>query len=524
MSVEFQKIFLLTGASRGIGAATAVELCRRGATVIGPHRDPGKNLRAQEVVEEATKTGGKMLSLVADVTKPDDRASLLQIIKVQVGEIDGIIFNHAGGLEKGADVDYSLEVNGRSKLALFEEAQRAGILKNQAVIIDIPSLWSKFYFTGAKQLDVYEPVAKGKKLGEKLLRESIRSFNSQAPEGYHIKFGSVCGQGVDGTITMKLLDRLYPNEVAEIKQAAEGGKLPEIADMAKAVAELAEGNFRDEETVFVGVPQITKAEMPDVLSMYSPQTRYVDRLVRFDPKRSFGFYKIQNKDTRAHFTYLESISLTDAGALDVIDNHTLGHFIPEFGLSILPGHKIVAAAFDIAMLDLENISSEFVIPRINRIRGPIEFKIPILPGDSLLFTQKGSDFSVKIGNIEVANITGVEIEPRNLEDPPNMTPDRLIEAGAQTLGVAYIQSRNITDALPLLGSVAGPIEYQREVFPGELLEMEAALTGEGNKQFQGDVIFRVDDEIVAKVFGLACQLRARNRIERIIRMGRRRLE
>ncbi|MBI2338579.1 SDR family NAD(P)-dependent oxidoreductase [Candidatus Daviesbacteria bacterium] len=517
------KVFLLTGASRGIGAAAALELCRKGATVIGPHRDPGKNSRASEVVDKAAQFGGKLISLVADVTKAEDRKCLMHYVKENFGSIDGIILNHAGGLEKGADEKYSLNVNGYAKLALFEEAQKSGTLKDQALILDIPSMWSKFCFTGVKQMDVYEPVAKGKKLGEKLLREAIRLYNDQAEEGCHIKFGMVCGQGVAETITMRLLDRIYPQEVAEIKKAAHNGKLPEITEMALAVADMAKGNFRDEEVTFVGSPQIKDNEMPTALPMYSPQTRYVDSLLKFDDTRSFGFYRISDKDTLRHFSYFELMSLTlGTGSLSVTEQHTEGHFVPEFGLSILPGHKIVAAAVDLASVHLEDNDPDFIIPRLKRIQG-IEFKIPALPGDNLSFTQTTDRLSVNIGDMEATTVSGVEFEPRNLEDPKNMTPDRLIEAGAQTLGVAYIHSRGIDDVLPLFSRV-GPLEYHREVFPGELLEMEAVLRGESNKQFQGDVIFRVDDEVVAKAFGYACQLRARTSIERGIRMMRRGLK
>lgn len=497
------KVFLLTGASRGIGAATAIELVRRGATVIGSHRDPGKNFRAAGVVQQVEAIGGRMIAPVADVTQPDQRASVLQQIQQDFGKIDGIIFNHAGGMEKDlleADPAYYLKVNGHSKRDLFQEAQLAGVLQDRVVVIDVPSLWSTFQHTGIKQLPEYGQIAEGKKLGERLLKEATRAHN--------VKFGSVCGHAIGDTTTVKLLARMNRVAMTEVEKTAEGGKLPTIADMAQAIATMAEGDFENEDIVFVGVPQIRKDEMAKALPMYSDETRYVDSLVIFDPHRAFGFYRVQDKDTLPHFPFERG------GVLDVTDDHTRGHFTPDFGISILPGHKMVAASAEVVSLS-----------RLTGISGPIIFKVPVLPGDRLSFATEGTDVSIKIGETEVASIAGLKLESRSLENPDGLNLDRLIEAAAQTLGLAFLHGRDVREVLPLFGGVRGPVEYYKNVVPGQLLEMEAVLAeGEGTKQFSGDVTFRVDDEVVAKVSGIDCRLIPSTGLERVIRMGRRRLE
>lgn len=504
------KVFVLTGASRGIGAAVALELARKGATIIAPHRDPGKNSRAAEVVGQVEELGGRMVAPVADMTQKEDRARLLEEIKQNYGQVDGIIFNHAGGMEKdlmAADPQYHLKVNGHSKGNFLKEAIAAGILNNHAVVIDVPSMWSTFQHTEIDQLPDYAPVAKGKKLGEQLLREITRT--------HQIKFGSVCGHAIGDTTTVKLLSRMNREAMTAVEQTAEGGKLPTIADMAQAISTMAEGNFEDEEIVFVGPPQIRREDMAQTLPMYDESTRYVDQLVRFDPTRSFGYYRVRAKDTEPNFALGDGLNI-----LDITDEDTKGHFIPETGISVLPGHKIVAAAAAVASQHLPESS------RLAGIEG-VEFKIPVLPGDILLMDigDAGiSNVSAMIGEVEVATVDGLHFEPVPEERPTHMSEDRLIEAAAQTLGLAYLHSKNIRDVLPLFGGVSGPIEYYKDVKPGDKLEMEAVLTkGTDAKQFSGDVTIRVDEELVAKIRGIDCRLFPARGLGRIIGLGRSKL-
>lgn len=533
------KIFLLTGASRGIGAATAIELAKRGAWVIGPHQDPGKNPRAAEVVRQVAEIGGRMVAPVTDVTRPEHRVSLLDQIKQEFGEIDGIIFNHAGGMEQDrmkADPQYHLKVNGTSKDELFREAELRGILNAQVVVIDVPSLWSTFQHTGIEQLPQYEKVAEGKKLGERLLREATREYNKfNNPRGKEVKFGSVCGHAIGDTTTVRLLSRMNREAMAAVTQTAKEGKLPTIQDMAQAIADMAKGDFEDEEIIFVGASQVRRSGMPGILSMYNDQTRYIDSLVEFDRTRAFGYYRVREKDTKPHFSNtsggLKMSRSGSEGTALVTFNHTSGHFVPAFGISILPGHKMVAAAADIAGFNLENRFAYVLDPRLTGIGWPIQFKVPVVPGDRLSIeviepdkvTADRSDVSVQIGGTEVANVPGLRFESREAGQPDSMTPDRIIEAAAQTLGVAYLHGRDIRDVLPLFGGVKGPVEFYKEVFPGQRLEMEAVLGGSTDKQFSGDVTFRVDDEVVAKVLRIDCRLFPARGLARVINLGRMRL-
>lgn len=82
---------VITGASRGIGAATAVELARHGYQVVINHRDSAED--AERVVANIAAFGGDAVSIRADVTQPDDVAALVADTEDLWGSIDVLVHN-----------------------------------------------------------------------------------------------------------------------------------------------------------------------------------------------------------------------------------------------------------------------------------------------------------------------------------------------------------------------------------------------------------------------------------------------
>jgi NADP-dependent 3-hydroxy acid dehydrogenase YdfG len=86
------KVVLITGASSGIGEATARTLAQQGATVVlGARRTD----RLMSLVEEIQAAGGKALAKALDVTDRDDVAAFATEALTRFGQIDAIV-NNAG--------------------------------------------------------------------------------------------------------------------------------------------------------------------------------------------------------------------------------------------------------------------------------------------------------------------------------------------------------------------------------------------------------------------------------------------
>ncbi|HEV3142648.1 MAG TPA: glucose 1-dehydrogenase [Gemmataceae bacterium] len=94
MSERLQgKVAIVTGASKGIGAAIAQDLAAEGAAVVVNYSSSKEG--ADRVVREITRTGGKALAVQADLSKPADIRSLFAAAKKAFGAMD-ILVNNAG--------------------------------------------------------------------------------------------------------------------------------------------------------------------------------------------------------------------------------------------------------------------------------------------------------------------------------------------------------------------------------------------------------------------------------------------
>src|SRR4051794_16515924 len=87
------KTALVTGASRGIGRAIALELAREGARVAIYYQS--SDAKAQEVVDEITKLDGQAVLAKANVADPKEARALVQRVADQFGHLD-VLVNNAG--------------------------------------------------------------------------------------------------------------------------------------------------------------------------------------------------------------------------------------------------------------------------------------------------------------------------------------------------------------------------------------------------------------------------------------------
>jgi 3-oxoacyl-[acyl-carrier protein] reductase len=106
------KTAVVTGGSRGIGAATAEALAANGVAVVVVGRD---RPAIDEVVETIRSRGGRALGAVADCTVEADLAALVDHVHDRLGSID-ILATFAGGY--GAPVTTATESEGHWRLVL----------------------------------------------------------------------------------------------------------------------------------------------------------------------------------------------------------------------------------------------------------------------------------------------------------------------------------------------------------------------------------------------------------------------
>jgi len=109
---------LVTGASRGIGAAVALALAAAGASVAINYRD--RTLEAESVAAAITAAGGRAITIAADVSQGSAVAAITNAVAERLGPID-ILINNAGiALIRGlddlteADFDQTIAVNLKS--------------------------------------------------------------------------------------------------------------------------------------------------------------------------------------------------------------------------------------------------------------------------------------------------------------------------------------------------------------------------------------------------------------------------
>lgn len=84
-------VAVVTGASRGIGAATAREFARRGLRVVVNHRDSPE--AADAVVDEIASSGGQAVAVRADVTDSDEVNALVAAAIERWGRVDVAVHN-----------------------------------------------------------------------------------------------------------------------------------------------------------------------------------------------------------------------------------------------------------------------------------------------------------------------------------------------------------------------------------------------------------------------------------------------
>lgn len=232
---------LVTGASRGVGAATARFLAVRGYDVVVNYRNKAR--RAEAVVAEVEAAGRKGWIAQADLTDADQTAAMFEQVAREPGHLDLLVLNASGGLEKGMAEDYAMQVNLLAQTRALDLA--LPLLNERSRVVFVTSHLAHFH--GQKPVyPAYEPVAASKRAGETALRERIPELEAKG-----ISLVVVSGDLIEGSITPRLMERQAPGLIDARRD--EAGGLPTVEEFAEAIADAAvDDALATGDTVFVG--------------------------------------------------------------------------------------------------------------------------------------------------------------------------------------------------------------------------------------------------------------------------------
>lgn len=234
------KVVLVTGSSRGIGAASTRYFAMAGASVVINFRN--KAARAEKLAEELRTLGVEALVHGADLTDPDSVDSLMSAIREQFGRLDILVLNASGGMEAGMPADYALTLNRDAQMSVLTAA--LPLMHPGSRVVFVTSHQAHF-IRSVETMPEYVPVALSKRAGEDALRERADEMSALG-----VDYVVVSGDMIEGTITATLLERANPGAIDSRKESA--GKLYNVEEFAAEVTLAAVQPVPENHTRYVG--------------------------------------------------------------------------------------------------------------------------------------------------------------------------------------------------------------------------------------------------------------------------------
>lgn len=139
------KVAIITGGNSGVGAAAAMLFAKEGAKVVISAR---RQAQLEEVANKIKEAGGEVLSVVTDISKPQDAKNLVNKTVEAFGKVD-ILVNNAGILEAGLkpidrvldeDMDRIIDTNTKGTMYCMREAGVEMAKAGEGSIVNVASV------------------------------------------------------------------------------------------------------------------------------------------------------------------------------------------------------------------------------------------------------------------------------------------------------------------------------------------------------------------------------------------------
>ncbi len=226
MSKLAGKVAIVTGASKGIGAAIAKAYAAEGAAVVVNYA--GDREGGERVAAEIKDAGGKAIALQADVAKAGDVAQLFEVAKESFGRLD-IVVNNAGvyafqPIEQFAEAEFHRQFNinvlgpllAAQQAAKHFGAEGGAIVNISSGISDNPLPNAAIYAGTKGALDTIS-LTLARELGPRNIRVNTLSPGGVETEGTHA--GGIVGSELETQIKTRtpLGGRLgQPEDIAKV--------------------------------------------------------------------------------------------------------------------------------------------------------------------------------------------------------------------------------------------------------------------------------------------------------------------
>lgn len=222
------KTVLITGASRGIGRATAEKFAQNGYNVIINYNKNEK--KALSLEKELAKYDVRTLTIKADIADEKQIKNMINVAQKTFGKIDVLVNNAGISLSKQiqdyklAEIQKLFNINTIGSIIVTREVSKLMIHEQYGKIINVSSIWGK---VGGSMESVYS-ASKGA-----IISLTLALAKELAPSGINVN--CVC-PGVIETDMMKN----YSNETKEeLKNVTPLNRLGKAEDIANAIYFLA---------------------------------------------------------------------------------------------------------------------------------------------------------------------------------------------------------------------------------------------------------------------------------------------